>query len=251
MLSILFDWALQPLSMVSLALLLTLISWCIAGAKPLFPFLLFCTSTIMLFTFSMPSFANALVYRLENARQNPAYCENQQEAPMVVLGGGIDLYVPSDSPYEMLKPDSLVRTSRAPEFASESTHYYLLGGGNSERTVAQSMKAVLSNLGIAENNVTTETESKSTYENAQALLKLLPATNGQTITLATSKLHVKRAAATFEKAGYRVCHIEIDTIYSVPKPPVSLLPYLSGLNKTTLAVHEWIALTVYRINGYI
>lgn len=237
--------------MVAIVLLLALISWCFSGAKPLVPFLLFFIGTTMLFTFSMPSVSNALVYGLENDRQNPAMCSLSPNASIVVLGGGIDLYVPSNSPYEILSPDSLLRILRAPEFASTNTHYYLLGGGNEERTLAANMKAVLIKLNIDADNITIEVKSKSTYENAQALKPLLPPYSGQTIILATSMLHVKRAAATFEKVGYQVCHVGVDSMYSVPKMPVSLLPYLSGLNKTTLAMHEWIAFFVYYAKGYV
>lgn len=194
--------------------------------------------------------ANRLVLKLENARLNPASCSESHPAPLVVLGGGIDYYVPSDSPYEVLKPDSLIRILRAPEFASANTRYYLLGGGNDERKLAQLMKHVLMEKQVDSSKITTETSSTSTYENAQALRMILPPNQTPKITLLTSMLHVKRAAATFEKQGYTVCHIGVDTQYSIPKAPVSLLPYLSGLQKSTLALHEWIALLVYEIKGY-
>lgn len=199
----------------------------------------------------MPSVANALVYRLENARENPAYCSSEEAHHMVVLGGGIDLYVNTDSPYEILKPDSLIRILRAPEFASPNTQYYLLGGGAGERTLATNMKAVLLDLNIDASAIIVESKSKSTHENAQALRTILPPDQNQTIFLVTSALHVNRAAATFEKVGYQVCHLGLDTQYSIPKLPVSLLPYLSGLNKTTLALHESIASIVYQIKGHL
>lgn len=247
----LIDWALQPMGMIALALLMTLLSWLLSGAKPILPFFFFCTSCILFFTLSMPWVANTLVYRLENIRQNPAECQDQQTAPLVVLGGGIDLYVNSTNPYEVLNPDTLIRTLRAPTFASATTHYYLLGGGGEGRTLAQAMKSVLVQLNVDATNITTEPVSKSTFENAQALVKLLPPSDATKIQLLTSKLHVNRASATFEKAGYQVCHIGVDSQYSVPKLPVALLPYLSGLQKTTFALHEWMALTVYRIKGYL
>lgn len=116
--NIFIDCALQPLRMIALTPLLTLVSCCFKGAKPLNPFMLFCISTLMLFIFSMPSVANAFVYRLKNARENQPACANQKNAPMVVLGGGIDLYVTSSSSYETLSPDSLlVRMLHSPEFA--------------------------------------------------------------------------------------------------------------------------------------
>ncbi len=249
--AILIEWVLQPLGLVTGALMLTLLSWCVNGAKPRIPFVLFCLSAAMLIAFSMPSISNALVWRVENARTNSSECISSPPPSMVVLGGGIDLYVPDNSPYEVLNSDSLIRTSRAPEFASANSHYYLLGGGNSERTLAKSMQQVLVAQGIHPDNITTENKSTSTHENAQALTTLLPPSDTPRINLLTSMLHVKRAAATFEKNGYTVCHIGVDTLYSVPKMPVSLLPYLAGLNKSTLVFHEWLALTVYRIKGYL
>lgn len=205
----------------------------------------------MLVIFSMPSVSNALVWRIENARTNPAECQQLAPAHLVVLGGGIDLYVPSDSPYEQLNGDSLIRTLRAVEYATDNTQFYLLGGGNQERTVAQAMQQVLLAQNTQSEKITVETQSKSTHENALALKNILPPEQTPRIHLLTSQLHVARAAATFEKHGYQVCHIGVDTRYSIPKPPVSLLPYLSGLRKTTLAMHEWMALAVYKLKNYV
>lgn len=251
MLNIIFEWAIQPVGLITCCLILTLISWCISGARPRDSFTLFCLSSIIFYIFSIPAIANTVVWKLENARSNPALCNVDNQAPLVVLGGGIDYYVPSNSPYEVLQQDSLIRTLRAPEYASNETQFYLLGGGKNERILAEIMKQLLLQSQVDANNIFMETSSKSTYENAQALRAMLPPSQTPTITLLTSMLHVKRAAATFEKQGYTVCHIGVDTQYSVPKAPVSLLPYLSGLQKSTLVLHEWIALFVYRVKGYI
>ena len=248
--NVLIEWALQPLGMVCSGLLLTLLTWLMTGAKPRLPFTLFSLSMLSLLVFAMPSFANALVIRLENARVNPAHCQlDAKNAPIVVLGGGIDLYVPSENPYEVLHTDTLIRTLRAPEFATSETHFYLLGGGNSKRNLATSMQQVLAQRNVAQNRISIESESKSTIENARALKAFVPPNT--TINIITSMLHVKRASATFEKAGYRVCHIGVDSLYSKPKPPVSLLPYLSGLRKTTLALHEILAWHVYKLKNYL
>lgn len=251
MLSIIIEWALQPLGLVTCSLLLTLLVWVLYGAKPRLPFTFFCTSSLMLIVFSMPSVANRLVWHFENARSNPTECSNLEPRQLVVLGGGIDLYVPSNSPYEQLNSDSLIRTLRAIQFANDNTHYYLLGGGNTERTVAGAMQQVLLAHNVQLKKITIETQSKSTHENAIAFNGIVPPAQAPRIHLLTSQLHVNRAAATFEKNGYQVCHIGVDTRYSIPKAPVSLLPYLSGLNKTTLVIHEWMALNVYRLKGYL
>ena len=248
--STLLNWVLQPVGIIFSGLTLTLLLWLGSGARPRLPFSVFLLSSVAFLIFAMPSFANALVKRIETARENPAFCEkNSNEVPIVILGGGIDLYVPSDNPYETLQTDSLIRTLRAPEFATENTQYYLLGGGNERRSLAASMRQVLINRNVSENNIIIETVSQSTVDNAKALNALLP--SNTTINLLTSKLHIKRASATFEKAGYQVCHIGVDSLYSTPKPPVSLLPYLSGLQKSTLAFHELLAWQVYKIKGHV
>jgi len=245
------------MGLIACTMLLTLIVWCVAGAKPIVPFLLFCTSMLMLYVFSAPSIANALVANFEQSRQNSDECISTgssarlSSTPLVVLGGGIDLYVPDNSPYEVLNNDSLIRTLRATEFTNADTNIYLLGGGNSKRTLAENMRQVLTDLNVDTNNIIIETTSQSTHENAQAFASMLPPEQARTIRLLTSQLHVARAAATFEKHGYQVCHIGVDSLYSVPKPPVSFLPYLTGLTKSTFAFHEWLALTVYRIKGYL
>lgn len=251
MLSIIIEWALQPLGLITCSLLLTLFTWVLYGSQPRLPLAFFCISSLMLIVFSMPAVSNRLVWQFENARSNPTECSKLEPTHMVVLGGGIDLYVPSNSPYEQLNSDSLIRILRAPQFATDNTNYYLLGGGNDERTVASAMQQVLLAQGVRLQKITIEIQSKSTHENAIALKSILTPEQTPLIHLLTSQLHVNRAAATFEKNGYQVCHIGVDTRYSVPKAPLSLLPYLSGLRKTTLIMHEWMALSVYRLKGYL
>lgn len=245
------DWLLQPLSIIAIMFVITLVTWIFAGAKPVVPFICFCLSLLVFLVSSMPATSNAFVHMIENDRQNPAFCIADLDAPMVVLGGGIDLHIDGDSPYEILNPDSLVRTLRATEFASADTQYYLMGGGGAGRTLADNMKSVLVDFGVPSENITLDGVSYSTYQNAVALTELLPNDDNPIIQLATSKLHNKRAAATFEKAGYRVCQVNVDTIYSEPVGFASLMPYLSGLQKNTVALHEWMAQVVYRYKGFL
>lgn len=72
------------------------------------------------------------------------------------------------------------------------------------------MKKALTDLNIDARNITPDTTSKSTYENALVLLPILSPINNQAIMPATPVLLVKRVAATFEKAG-QVCRIGVDT----------------------------------------
>jgi len=69
--------------------------------------------------------------------------------------------------------------------------------------------------------------------------------------LITSALHTSRAAAVFEKQGFAVCHVATDTLYSPAVFPVSLMPYVSGFNKSTQALRELLAITAYKLGNKI
>ncbi len=247
----LLSWAIQPIGMISLMLLLTLLlsAWQVRWAR-MFVSL---SSTIVLFWFlSAPATTNLLVNYFENSRVNPSACDAQWASlPIVVLGGGIDPYVLSTSPYEILNNDSLLRVHQAIELATDKSYFYLLGFGSDRRNLAETMATVLRRYGIQDARIIREKLSRSTVENAAALAKILPVAQTRTIALITSALHIPRAAATFEKVGYTVCHVAADTLYSVPALPDSLLPHLSGLIKSTATLHEVVAWSLYKIKNLI
>ncbi len=250
MLGILFDWAIQPVGLLALAMLVTLASWFVAGLRPRFTFILFLCTLAGFWAGSTPSLANALVLKLEHDRQNPAECATYEPTQIVVLGGGMDHYAVTNDPYELLNQDSILRTRRALAYQATGAHIFLLGGGVNSRSLATSMAELLHQAGVPPSQITAETKSRSTHENAKAFSDLVAAKPDQPITLITSALHISRAAATFEQDGFSVCHDAVDSLYSIPKPPVSLLPYLSGLNKSSAVFHEIIARVVYRLKGY-
>jgi len=249
---LLLDWALQPVGLMSLLLLSTLLSTLWKNPAHRLPIYMLLLATGIFWLFSAPIFANAAVYRLENWRQNPVLCDTHDDArPIVVLGGGLDPYVDSDSAYEILDRDSQLRVNRAIDVATPNAQIFLLGGGSPTRNLAQLMSTLLIDRAIDESRITTEHKSRSTLENAQALARLLPAELVPSISLVTSALHVPRAAAVFEHHGYVVCHVKSDTQYSAAVFPVSVLPYLAGLSKSTQAMRELLALAVYKLRGYI
>lgn len=196
--------------------------------------------------------ANALVFQIETWRKNPIFCaEPNYLKTIVVLGGGLDKYVASNSAYEILDQDSQLRVNRAIEVAAPDSHFYLLGGSNHERKPAMFMANLLIDRNIENERVHLETASLSTHENALALTKLLPPEEHPNITLVTSAIHIPRAASVFEFHGYQVCHVTADSRYSPAAPPVSYLPYLNSLNKTHAVYQELLATFVYKLRGYI
>lgn len=250
-LELLMDWALQPLGLVFLLLLLTVIGgwWRIRKFRPEYTLLVL--TLAVLWVSSSPGVSNALIHRLETARENPPDCQVDPPQWLVVPSGGLDKYVRSSSPYEILDRDSLLRVSLAVDLANSHSEFILLGGGGHARKPGPLMRQVLLDRGIDHRRIRHESESRSTFENARALRRLLPPSEAPRITLVTSALHIARAAATFEAQGYVVCHAGADSQYSPAVFPVSIMPYLSALQKSTRAFHEILGRWVYQARGYL
>ncbi len=151
-------------------------------------------------------------------------------------------WIPDSNPRQRLNQDSIERAIAASTFTGTNTVWYTQGAGANGYTLADDMAEILISNGVNDASIKRERNSQSTKENAQFLGEFLPADESPIIHLVTSALHVDRAAAFYNAEGYQVCHLQgVDSRYSIPAPPVSLLPYLSGLEKTTLAWREKLA----------
>ena len=106
------------------------------------------------------------------------------------------------------------------------------------------MKEVLLSLGLPDNQVIIEAESRSTFENAIVLQKKL---NDRSFILVTSAGHMPRAVAVFKKLGMNP--IPAPTDYQVGNNPLAshYLPSPSHLIYSDLAVHEYLGILWYRI----
>ena len=90
--------------------------------------------------------------------------------------------------------------------------------------------------GIDSSRVILETKSTNTYENAIYCASLVHPTPWDRWLLVTGALHMSRAVASFEKAGF---HVEPWPVYGAT----------SEASMVAAAVHEWIDLIAYRLLG--
>lgn len=151
-------------------------------------------------------------------------------------------WIPNSTARQRLNQDSIERALAASEIGAENTVWYTQGSGDNGFTLADDMAEILISNGVDNARIKRERTSGSTLENAKNLKEFLPASESPVIHLVTSALHVDRASEFFNTEGYQVCHVQgVHSRYSIPAPPVSLLPYLSGLEKTTLAWREQLA----------
>ena len=97
-----------------------------------------------------------------------------------------------------------------------------------------------------------EERSRNTYENALYTHQMLKEQGLNQVLLVTSASHMRRAVAVFRTQGVEVIAAPTDlrvsrkgfTLYQ-------LLPTVNGLEKSTIALKEYMGWWVYRLRGWI
>jgi uncharacterized SAM-binding protein YcdF (DUF218 family) len=105
-------------------------------------------------------------------------------------------------------------------------------------------------LGIAQDRITAEEQSRNTIENAVFSRLIAQPKPGERWLLVTSASHMPRAIAVFRAAGFPVEAYPVD--YRTRGPGDAMRPFSSvafGLSQTDLAMHEWVGLLAYRLTG--
>ncbi len=211
--------------------------------------------TVLLFAFSLNPVANVLAYPLESQYQPPTAEVLETLDVVVVLGGGA--YPPGP-----LRPQAELSRYSYPRFYHgvrifQQSHAHLLafcGGPIREGVVSEgeTMKAMAVGLGIPEEKILTETTSRTTFENITNLSRLLPAGQNRRIGLVTSAVHMRRAYAVFcrQFPDEIVVPIPVQTTYD-PRgwDYRGLLPNANNLDRSSMALHEWIGLLWYKLRG--
>ena len=178
---------------------------------------------------------------------------------IVVLGGSIRM--PStvhhasaiiDSSDRLLMALRLYHAGKAP--------LVILSGGNNplfteqvpEHPEAEVMRSLLVEWGIPAAAIEVEGGSINTRENAVFSYRLLASRGIGRIILATSAIHMPRAAAAFRKAGFDVVAAPADfqTGWEEPSAIFRWVPASSSISGSSRAMHEWLGLWVYHFRGW-
>lgn len=234
------DWLVQPLTLLCMWLMVIAVTALLCGVRRIA--LLNLLTLLFVWTMSTPELANRWIQQLESTRDNPAECDESTATHVVVLGGGMNPWIPNSSPRQRLNRDSLQRATAAATIGDPDTRWYTLGAGANGHTLADDMAEILIENGVADDTIVREPTSRSTQQNVENFKVIAPPHKVAMIHLVTSELHVQRAATVFTDAGYIVCHMPgVDSLYAVPALPASVFPYLEGLLKTTAAWREQLA----------
>jgi uncharacterized SAM-binding protein YcdF (DUF218 family) len=212
----------------------------------------------ILWLFSTRLVSQALLRGLES--QIPGYTVEgaPQEPVIVVLGGfmrtpyGAHKYGEfKDAGDRLVHAFRLYRAGKAPLILISAGDVPIFGKG--DETEAEAARAILLEWGVPDAAILVEKRSKSTAENARFSRELLAARGIKRALLVTSASHMPRAVGVFRKAGLDVSPSPADHLagWAEPDLPFRILPDSRALDESTLALHEYIGLLIYRLRGWI
>jgi uncharacterized SAM-binding protein YcdF (DUF218 family) len=176
---------------------------------------------------------------------------------IVVLGGGNVLRPPpgrdereariTDTVERVLAPFWLMQ--RYPEARLVFTGG-AIGGSEAATTEAEHVAWLWAGLGL-DAEVTYEAGSWNTRHNAVMTRDLVQPKDDERWLLVTSALHMRRAMATFERAGWRIHPYAVDRLGgSADRRGWHSLDWLEQWMLLDLAAREWIGFAVYRLRGW-
>ncbi len=214
--------------------------------------------TLVLLYFFSNSFILDEFMRLWEYRSKD-YIEYDQTYDYGVVLGGYSWY-----DYRMAKPQFMRSSDRLWQalrlLKQGRIKKLLISGGSGSIDMpfdkeAGHIKAFLLQMGIPEEKIIVENESKNTYENALYTKKIIDSLNtGNKVLLITSAFHMRRSLAIFKKQNYTNVSPYTTDRYSGGRKFVfdhCFIPDISALGAYNLLLHEVLGYAVYKAKGYL
>ena len=214
--------------------------------------------TALLLLFSNRAVSNALIRPLEAMyppipeidRWNPAPAEILACRYVVVLGSG-NSYVPGMAATGKLTPSGLERIVEAVRLLRVMPQARLVLSGPSEYGLfshATILTKAAESLGIDASRITRIETARDTEDEARAMAKIA---GKDRVCLVTSAWHMPRAARLFKDAGvaFVACPADFATRDSLGPKWRGLGLDSESIERSTLAVHEWLGLLWLDLRG--
>ena len=202
-------------------------------------------SIVLVVVAMTPLGANALVRWLERPAHTSVACAEEPDRSIVVLAGGLQRPVRRADDFEALAWDSTRRVFGLLQSGlAKPGRPVVFVGGDEPVGVAAVMGALASRADPTLTDVSIEPGSRTTWENARTLADR---TAVRRIVLVTGALHMRRAAFSFERHGFDVCRLPVDSRYVSPGGIGYFVPQHSAVSKAEAALYELIGLIAYRL----
>jgi uncharacterized SAM-binding protein YcdF (DUF218 family) len=226
-----------------------------AGKKRFFRLGWWCvlTATALLLTLSLKPVAELLTYSLESRCQVPPSDALKDLDVVVILGGGSYPSGRLRGQGELTK-EAYPRLYHGVEYFKDSGASLLAFCGGPCRPGAESeaeiMRRMAVQLGVPPGQTLTEATSRNTMQNAANLAKLLPEGRDRRVAVVTAATHMPRSRRVFETVFPRDRIVPIPVYYThdpASRSVTSIIPSGGSLDKSCIALHEWIGLVWYAV----
>jgi uncharacterized SAM-binding protein YcdF (DUF218 family) len=170
---------------------------------------------------------------------------------IVVLAGSVNPPLPH-TPYALVGRDSYVRLQRAVWLFKNWKPLPILfsGGGVDGKWYAAASRHVLESEAVPPEMIWTESQSRSTYENALFSSEILRQRNISRIALIVDASSMPRAAACFRKLGLEV--LAVPARYSHLNYELDdFVPTWQAIESNGETLHEIVGLVWYKLRGRI
>ncbi len=156
---------------------------------------------------------------------------------LVVLAGGLRTFDRTTPPRERADGATTARILGASRiYLAHPFLLVILSGAPVQEGAA--MEDLITTLGVPRERIVLETASYSTRENAERSLVILRERGFDTVVLATSATHLRRAVHEFERAGAHVIPAAVEVIGPSRFFYDELLPSASALGRSNQMIHE-------------
>ncbi len=190
-------------------------------------------------------FCNALMGPLEHAYSAPAKPEGDV---IVLLCGGFRGGGRPFSASERLEHGTLERAAAAFKLYKDTGLPLLISGGApfSDSPEAEAASVYLRELGVPDNKLIKEENSRDTQENARFSLKICGEKGYKKLILLTSAYHMPRSVLLFRKAGsLEIVPFPVARRSGGPRYYADYLP--GGGLEARMALNEYLGLLYYRV----
>lgn len=210
----------------------------------------------MLFFFSNDFLANEVMIAWE--------IEARPIAPMkkyrlgIVLTGTTVTHFPNDRVYFTKGADRVTHTIQL--YKEGKIEKILISGGSGRilgeaEPEANRFRKVMVMMGIPEQDIIIENETRNTAESAIHVKKILDSSgfNGSDCLLITSAFHMRRSLACYRKAGVDLDNFTTD-FYSYPRDynvGTFIIPKIEAFVSWHKLVKEWVGFAAYKVAGYV
>ena len=236
-----------------LSLMLLALAGCLRPKRPKAATKAFFLGLAILYLASTEIVVRGLMLPLELQYQRPATIPEGDA--IIVLGGSVDLRHCTPGHVEMqAAADRFVDGVLLAKALPQAT--LIFSGGTAEifdrgAREAPMLKELAMQLGIPNEQIVAEVQSRNTRENALEAQRILSQSGARKPILVTSAYHMPRAMACFRKIGLEPIPYPTD-FKSKPEPfgLPDLVPSTGNLDNSNRAIREYVGAIMYRIKGY-